>query len=107
LNLPDVIRENATFMAYIDRACDVHTERAMHRNIQASRLRHLEMVGGQNSSEDLQAVRKEFEEADEAVREALAAINALKALIVKHSPPVRSSSWDEFEESDSLETNDT
>lgn len=90
LHLPDIIRENASFMALIRDACNLQTFRSAARHQVAHRLRIAEMGENQNGSE-VQALRKELEEAEEALQQTLVMIDALKALILQVSPPDTSS----------------
>jgi hypothetical protein len=90
LHLPDIIHENASFMALIRDACNLQTFRSAVRHQVAHRLHIAEMGENQNGSE-VQALRKELEEAEEAFHQTLVMIDALKALVLQVSPQDTSS----------------
>ena len=90
LHLPDIIRENASFMTLIQDACNMQTFRSAARHRVAHRLQIAEMRGNQNGSE-VQALRKELKEAEEAHHQTLVMIDALKALIMQVAPQDTSS----------------
>lgn len=91
VDLPDILRDNANFMALVHQAVGVRADRSARRDNVAHRLRLMEIGDAQvNSPEAMQAVQEELREADLALHEALVMIDDLKALVVKLSPAVPS-----------------
>lgn len=73
-------------MALIRDATILQADRLATRHSIAHRLRILETKGDQENPEDVQAVREQLQIADEAIKEALAMLDALKELIGTLSP---------------------
>lgn len=88
LNLPDNIRENPNFMALISESSHVHADRLAARQNVAHRLRLLEQEDDQMALEDVETVRQELREADDALHEALSMIEDLKVLVSKVSSEI-------------------
>jgi hypothetical protein len=85
LYLPDNILGNPSFMALINEASSVHANRLAARQNVAHRLRLLEQGDDQRGLENVEAVRQELREADDALHEALSMIEELKELVSKVS----------------------